>query len=244
VDFTTLIYVFLSYLIAGFVKGFSGLGFSTVCVGIMASYLELTTAIPLVVIPSIASCLLVMIEAGHFFEACKRFSLMYMATLPGLVCGLWLLIGAEGVSAKAVLGSVLLMYGAWGLLNPNFSLSSRVASALRVPTGLLTGIIHGLTGAAVMPVAPYLLSLGLRNDLFVQAVNISFVMSSLVIIVGLGSAGYVSFLLLGISIAGILPVALAVKLGTQLRKQASDKQFRFCVLVVLIGLGVNLVASA
>ncbi len=239
-----LTYIFLSYLAAGFIKGFSGLGFSTVCVGIMASFLELTTAIPLVVVPSIVSCLLVMIEAGHFRQAFKRFLPMYVATLPGLVCGMWLLVGAEGNLAKAALGIVLVLYGIWGLMNPNFTLSTRTASLMRVPTGFLTGTIHGLTGAAVIPVAPYLLSLGLKNELFIQAVNISFVMSSLVIIAGLGSTGYVSISLLGVSIVGILPVAIAVKLGAGLRKKASDKQFRIAVLVVLVGLGISLVASA
>jgi hypothetical protein len=244
VEPTVIVYIFLSYAAAGYIKGMSGLGFSTVCVGIMASFLELTTAIPLVVIPSIASCLLVMIEAGHFREAVQRFAVMYLFTVPGLLVGLWLLVNTEGNLAKYVLGVVLALYGVWGLLNPTFELPNSVARKLRGPTGVLTGTIHGLTGAAVMPMVPYLLSLGLRNDMFVQAVNISFVMSSVIVILALGQLGYVSLYLLAISIAGIVPVSLAVRLGVLAQRRLSANQFRTVILAVLIGLGVNLILFA
>ncbi len=95
-----------------------------------------------------------------------------------------------------------------------------------------------------MPMVPYLLSLGLRNDMFVQAVNISFVMSSVIVILALGQLGYVSLYLLAISIAGIVPVSLAVRLGVLAQRRLSANQFRTVILAVLIGLGVNLILFA
>ena len=238
---TTLIYILLSYSAAGFIKGISGLGFSTVCLGIMANFLELTTAIPLVVLPSMASCMLVMMEAGHFKETVRQFSIMYLFTIPGILLGLWLLVTTESSLAKSVLGVVLGIYGVWGLLNPTFKLSGSLARTLRGPIGLLTGTIHGLTGAAVVPVVPYLLALNLRSDIFVQAVNISFVMSSIIVIIGLGQLGFLDLPLLAVSIAGTLPVALVVRMGVMMRKRLSGDQFRTIILVVLVGLGVNLI---
>ncbi len=238
----TLLYIAGAYFFAGFIKGFSGLGFGTVCVGIMAGFLEMTTAIPLVLLPSILSCFLVMIEAGHFSDALRRFAPLYIATLPGLGTGIWILLNADGGVAKAALGVVLCIYGFWGLANPNFKLTHRAASWLSVPTGYFTGLIHGLTGAAVMPIAPYLLSLNLSSRIFVQAINISFAMSGFVIITALGMMGYLNWTLLLISIAGSLPMAFAVKLGSGMRRRASDQQFKIVVLIVLIALGVNLIA--
>ena len=239
-----ILIVLAVYLVAGFVKGFAGLGFSAVSIGILASFLDLTIAIPLVAFPSIASSLLVMADAGQFREALGKFSTMYLASLPGLAVGIWLLVAPEGNIAKLVLGILLAVYGIWGLINPTYTLSEAVGRRLRAPTGLLTGVLSGLTGVAVMPVAPYLLSLGIRRDLFVQSLNISFVISSVIVVASLGGLGFISWSTLGIAIGAIPPVALAVKAGVLLRRRVSEQQFRVGVLLVLVGLGVNLIAFA
>ncbi|MGI9307815.1 MAG: TSUP family transporter, partial [Gammaproteobacteria bacterium] len=108
-----LVYVFLCYLIAGFIKGLSGLGFSAVAIGIMATFLPMPLAIPLVVIPSMVTCLQVMRDAGHFRETVQQFATLYWFTLPGLFAGLWLLANSEAYLAKSVLGIVLGLYGVW-----------------------------------------------------------------------------------------------------------------------------------
>jgi uncharacterized membrane protein YfcA len=241
VDSLVLVYVFCCYLIGGFIKGLTGLGFSAVAIGIMATFLPMPMAIPLVVIPSMVTCVQVMRDAGHFKETVQRFSTLYFVTLPGLLLGLWLLANSEAYLAKAVLGGVLSLYGIWGLLNPTFRLSNSMARHLRLPTGLVTGTIHGLTGVAVMPVTPYLLSLGLSPNVFIQAVNISFLLSSVVIVIGLQRYGFLGWDLVGISLAGLVPVMLAVRLGVAVRRRLSTEQFRFAILLVLIGLGLNLI---
>jgi uncharacterized membrane protein YfcA len=234
-------YIAFCYLLAGFVKGLSGLGFSAVAIGIMATFLDMTTAIPLVVIPSMATCVQVMREAGHFRETVHRFSALYLFTLPGLLLGMWLLVNSDPYLAKLVLGLVLGVYGVWGLFNPSFRLSAGMARQLRLPTGLMTGTIHGLTGVAVMPVTPYLLSLGLVPNVFIQAVNISFLLSSLVLVIGLQRFGYLGWDVVMVSVAGLLPVMLAVRLGVAARRRLSAAQFRTAILIVLIGLGSNLI---
>ena len=76
------------FFFAGFVKGTTGLGFSTTCLPFLVLALGLERAMPLVLIPSITSNILVMREVGNFGTAIKRFWPMYLATLPGLVIGL------------------------------------------------------------------------------------------------------------------------------------------------------------
>jgi uncharacterized membrane protein YfcA len=241
VDTETLIYIGTVFVIAGFVKGFSGLGFSAISIGILATFLDLAVAIPLVVIPSFASSVLVMIEAGGFTSALRKFWPLYIAALPGLAIGIWLLVRPETNIAKSVLGSLLLLYAAWGLLNPTLALSPRLRTVLQGPVGFFTGFFSGLTGVAVMPVSPYLLSLNLPPNLFVQALNISFIISSSVLMLSLGGLGYIGSQSLLLSLGAIIPVALAVKYGSLLRRHVSEKHFRIGVLFVMLFLGANLV---
>ena len=52
--------------IAAFLKGITGLGFSTICLGMLANIIPLPVAIPMVIIPSLSSNVIVMVQAGHF----------------------------------------------------------------------------------------------------------------------------------------------------------------------------------
>jgi uncharacterized membrane protein YfcA len=104
VEIETLIYIAAVFVITGFVKGFSGLGFSAISIGILATFLDLAVAIPLVLIPSIVSSFQVMIEAGGFTSALREFWPLYIAALPGLAIGIWLLVRPEANIAKSVFG--------------------------------------------------------------------------------------------------------------------------------------------
>lgn len=236
-----ILYVLATYLLAGFVKGFSGLGFSTVGIGILASFIDLTVAIPLVTIPAIASSLILMLDAGGFRDAASRFSFMYIAALPGVAVGVGVLVAPEVNVAKTVLGFLLCIYGAWALINPTFTLSKSKSEKLLIPTGFTSGLLGGLTGVAVFPVTPYLLSLNLQREFFVQSLNISFVITSTLLMLILGGIGYISLPTFVISVGAILPVAIAVKVGALVRRRFTEKYFKVVVTLVLIGLGINLV---
>ncbi len=239
-DSPTIIFILSVFFFSAFLKGITGLGFSTICLPILCTAIDIKTAIPAVILPSIASNLLVMAEAGRFGEALGRFRLLYFSALPGLVLGLIFLGSVPSAWPRAVLGLVLVSYAAWALNQKRFSLSSSAARLLKIPVGLATGLVNGLTGSQVMPVLPYLISLNLNKNLFVQSINIHFTISSLVMLAGLAGLGFLTRSLLLIALAGVLPVALGIKLGGLFRRRLSQEVYRRLVLVFLILVGLKL----
>lgn len=234
------IFILTAYIVAASIKGLTGIGFSTSCLPIMALRLDLKVAIPLVIIPSIVSNIVVMIQAGHFREALKRFWPLYVSSVPGILIGLSLLVGINTVTAKAILGLVLIAYALWALSNKSFSLSDKWERYLKLPTGFCTGFINGLTGSQVMPSLPYLLSLNLHKDDFVQAINISFTLSSFVMLVGMNRLGYLppsSFLL---AVGALVPVLATVYFAGRLRKRLTGELHRRLVLGFLMIMGLIL----
>ena len=157
VDEFDYLVVLIAYIVAGIIKGVTGLGFSTSCLPIMALRLDLKLAIPLVIVPSIVSNVMIMIQAGHFLDVVRRFWVMYASTVPGLVLGLFMLITINVDIAKIVLGLVLILYALMALAQRPFIMSERSERRLKAPVGFLTGFINGLTGSQVMPVLPSLL---------------------------------------------------------------------------------------
>ena len=112
------------FFLAAFVKGVTGLGFSTTALPFLVLTIGLKETLPLLIIPSILSNLLVMRSAGYFRVSCSQFWPLYIATLPGIVVGLILLNSFDSHTCAAVLGGVLVIYSAMALRNPTFRLTN------------------------------------------------------------------------------------------------------------------------
>ena len=242
-NFETILIIACAYLVAAFVKGVAGLGFSTSALPILALGLGLKSAMPLVIIPSLVSNAIVMMQAGHFGETVRRFWPMFLATIPGLLIGLAVLDLIDSLVAGAILGLVLIGYGAFTLFRPGQPLSESLGRKLAPVSGFLTGVVNGMTGSQVMPVLPFLLALQLDPKRFIQAINISFTLSSLVMAVGLAKLGLMTAETIWISLLGLIPVYVGTKIGGIVRQRMDADTFRKVVLLMLIAFGVVLVSK-
>lgn len=236
--------ILATYLVAAGVKGITGLGFSTTCLPFLAFIVGLKEALPLVIIPSISSNLVVMYGAGRFRETVLRFWPMLLATVPGLVLGLWALSAVDGRQAGAALGAILLVWCGFSLAKPEITLSARLAAGLGPFSGAITGFINGVTGSQVMPLVPFLMMQRLHRDLFIQGVNCSFTMSSLIMAIGLGGLGLFTLDALLVSLAGVAVMVFGLRAGEKMRHRLSPDRFRLAVLFVLMAMGISLLGLA
>ncbi len=232
--------VMATFFFAAFMKGITGLGFSTTCLPILAATIGLKATLPLLIVPSLASNVIVMRDAGHFRETVRRFWPLLVAAVPGIVAGLALLTWIPQAQAAAVLGVALIAYGVFALRTPHLALPAAWERTLAWPTGLLTGTLNGLTGSQMMPVLPYLLALRLDPNRFIQAINCSFTFSSLVMAAGLSRIGLLTWQKGLVSALGLVLVYAGIKLGGQVRRRMSVGGFRLAVLWMLIVFGVVL----
>lgn len=239
-----MVFVLSAFFVASFLKGLTGLGFSTLCMGMLALVIDLKLAIPLVFLPSLSSNLLVMIDAGRFFEAVKRFWLLYLSAAPGLVVGLWILDSNDNGIPRLVLGIVMIVYGVLGLWKGILKLTSFQEKILAAPVGAVSGVINGMTGSQIMPIMPYLLSLKMDRDLFVQTINCAFTINTLIMIIGLGKLGLLTIPVVYTSATGIIPVWFGIFLGGKIRRKVSEELYRKIVLVLLLCIGIILIIKA
>ena len=224
---TQLATIAAAYFIAALVKGVTGLGYSSTSLPILTLAFGLKEALPLVLIPSVASNLVVMVSTPGFRASAQRFWPMILSAAASVFVGLWVLTQIRSESAAAVLGAVLMIVALVLLL--------KIAA---------TGFVNGLTGSQVMPVIPYLLSLDMPRERFVQASNQSFTLSSAAMFVGLGAAGMMTVQVATVSALGLVLVALGVNIGQRISRQLAPQAFRTAVLIVLAALGLGLILRA
>ncbi|MGD9670544.1 MAG: sulfite exporter TauE/SafE family protein [Hyphomicrobiaceae bacterium] len=229
--------------LAGLVKGATGIGYSTTALPIVALGIGLERAMPLVLLPSITSNLSVMLSAGEFRQTLKRFRVLYIGLIPGLLTGLYMLSIVAVHNAARALGLVILAYATYALFSPALHIGHDRERTFNVPVGFLNGFINGLTGSQIMPIVPYSLSLGLSPDATVQLTNIVFTISSLIMIGGLHRIGFLDGTVLLLSAAGVLPGLLGVVIGTKLRKRITPETFRKVVLLLLCAMALLLITT-
>lgn len=236
-----IILAFATFLFAAFLKGTAGLGFATTCLGIMATFLDMRLAIPLVIIPSILSNIMVMVDAGDFFRILRKYWFMYASAVPGLFLGLWILGGGDTTLPRVVLGISMVLYGIYGIWGGSFTLNHTPIMAGVI--GSITGLVNGLTGSQIMPVLPYLMALNISKDELVQAINTSFTFASLIMLFGMGKLGLLNREILIISTAGIIPVWFGIWVGGKVRRLLPESVFRKAVLLLIILLGAGLIVK-
>ncbi len=234
-------YILFSFSLAAFLKGITGLGFSTICLPLLSYVLEPKTAIPLVILPSLSSNLFVMVQAGNFIGALKRFWQVYVCALPGLMIGVWYLYRVDSAVSRACLGIILVLYALWALTHPEVTFARNRERRLGGPVGFCTGIINGLTGSQIMPVLPYMLSLRIDKDTFIQSINLFFTISSLTMILLLGRYDLMTENTLAVSVPGIAFVGLGIVTGGKLRKYLPEDRYKTIVLIFLLLTGAFLI---
>jgi len=239
-----LIIVYATFFVAAFIKGLTGLGFVSLCLPVIAIFIKLEQAIPLVVLPSLISNVMIIYQTGRLRESVSRFWLLYISAFPGIYVGVLILNTVGNYAAKIVLGVLSIAYSLLILLKIEISIPEKNERILSVPIGLTNGFLNGLTGTQIIPMLPYLLSLKLDRDGMINAINVGFTLSIIVLLIIFGKFNLISLETLKFSIAGAIPVAAGIYLGGKLRHTVSEERFKLAVLLLLIIIGANLILNA
>lgn len=230
-------------LLAGVIKGATGLGYASCALPFLVIAIGLRPAMAIVLVPAMATNFAVAITTGHFSELLRRFAPLYVAMVPGIGLGLGLLLWMGNSSvAASILGAVIIGYAILSLWGPRFVLSPQSARALQVPTGFANGMLTGLTGSQVMPLFPYMMALDLDPNRLVQAINLAVLLASTLLACGLFATSIMTPPLILASIAAIIPALLGVEIGRRLRGLIRPDQFRTCVLATLLAMGALLIS--
>jgi hypothetical protein len=160
---------------------------------------------------------------------------MLLAIFIGTGAGtLWIGM-AGGHWVVRALGAALLIYALSGLLLPMLHVGGRTERWLGPLCGVLTGVITSATGVFVIPAVPYVQALGLSRDEQVQALGLSFTVSTLALAAGLSWRGELGGGELSASVLVLIPALLGMWLGQWLRQRISARLFK---RVFFIGLGL------
>ena len=236
-DAATLLPVLLTFILAGLVKGLTGMGLPTVCLALLTVLLDLTSAMVLLLLPSLLTNIWQACSGGQMFFLWRRLWRFFVPATLLVAPGGMLLAGADLRWMSILLGAVLICYGLTGLTG--LSLPARLARSHSTGfiLGSLNGLLTGMTGSFVVPGVIYLQATGLNREQLIQAMGLLFTLSTLALGLSLQSNGILSRELGMVSAIGVIPAFVGMLTGQRLRQRLSEQRFRRLFLIVVLLLG-------
>ncbi|BCH62000.1 membrane protein (plasmid) [Agrobacterium vitis] len=232
--------VLATFFAAGLVKGITGMGLPTVAMGVLGALVSPLAAASLLIIPSLVTNIWQLFAGPSFKPLLRRLWPMMLAIVAGTLLGSAWISGGDTKATTPFLGLALILYSAYTLFARQLNFPRWSERFLSPLVGGVTGTVTGATGVFVIPAVPYLQALGLSKDDLVQALGLSFTVSTVALAIGLGAYGAFEPDRLAISALAVIPALAGMWAGQRVRNRISPAAFRRGFLVCLLLLGCEM----
>ena len=182
-------------------------------------------------------------------EVATRFDAIIRRLLPMMLCvclgtgvGIGLLTSGSSRWPSVALGGVLAVYALLAFFLPRLAVPATAERLLSPVVGAITGVLTGATGVFVVPAVPYLSALGFSKDELVQALGLSFTVSTVALGIAMGTAGSVQPAALAASVATVAPALLGMFVGQRTRNRIAPAKFRRWFFLAMLAVGLYMVA--
>jgi uncharacterized membrane protein YfcA len=238
------IYLVVAYLVAGSVKGITGMGLPTIAMGIMTLVIDPRSAIALNLIPMLMSNMWQLYRAGDLRGALRRYLPLALVLAVTVWTTVMLTAGAPDRLLFATLGGAILLFVAVNTSRWRPRIPDRLDRAGQVTAGVLAGVMGGLTSVWAPPIVIYLAARQTPKDEFVRASGLLLLLGTVPLSLGYLQQGFLTAQAAAISTALLIPTLIGFTLGEKLRGYLSEAAFRRALLFAFFVMGVNLLRKA
>jgi uncharacterized protein len=240
----TFVLVGFALLLAGFVKGASGMGFPLIATPSVALLLDIRIAITILIIPNLVMDIAQVFRGGFPMEVLRRFGWFALTTIIGVFLGTKVLATLPLSVLNFCLGAMVLVFVLSNWLSLEFTISPEREKSLSLPAGLVGGFLNGMTNAAGPALAIYLYSLKLTKIEFIKSIATIFIITKLSQLIAVSTWNLFNLSTLWLSLQVTLFVLLGFYGGLKAQDRINQKNFNRGLLFLLFLIGVTLVLRA
>ena len=229
-----------TFVLAGFVKGVIGLGLPVVALGFLATTLGVREALTIMLVPAVATNIWQALAGPTLGALVWRLWGFLAAACMGIWFGVGVLAGARSETMMTLLGATLCIYCTLTMLRVSMPPPGRREPWMSPLMGGLGGAMFGMTGIFIVPAILYLQTLGLKRDVFVQALGITFLTITLALGTALTGRGLLTQDLALMSLTVLIPTAAGLALGQRYRHHISEAVFKRIFFIALFVMGLDM----
>jgi uncharacterized membrane protein YfcA len=228
-------------VLSGVVKGVLSLGLPLIGMPLLTLFVELQTAVSVLMIPLVLSNLIQAVEGRGTMVMLKRFWPVIVCLIAGTFVGTALFAALDRQVLLLTVGILAIVMSTASILQPHVAVSRRAEPWLGPPVGLASGIIGGMSTLFGPLLAVYVVGLRLPRDDFVKAISLLYLIAAICLTLGGTAQGMAGPKELTWSAVAMIPVYGGMLIGQRVRRYINPDQFRLLVLGVVWLTGANLI---
>ncbi|MBN2469290.1 MAG: sulfite exporter TauE/SafE family protein [Anaerolineae bacterium] len=234
----TPILIAIIVFVAIFTQSFVGFGLALVSMPLLSALLGLQTAAPLIALVGITAVIILLL---HYRAALniRAVSRLIIASLPGIVLGVWLLRGLDERIVLPLLGVIVAGYALYALANPRLPRLEhpRWTDAL----GFVAGLLGGAYNTPAPPVIVYASCRRWPPAEFKSNLQGFFIVNNTIVVITHFAAGNVTPAVMQHYLFALPAIVLGALAGFALDGRVDPGRFHRVVLVGLVAIGLSLV---
>lgn len=209
----------------------------------MAVLVDVPFAVAVFLVPNIVS------NSGQVLRYRKnipdrRFAFGFaLAGMAGAGVGTFLLAGLPGRLLTTAVAVIVLVYVAFRLFKPAWSLGWEAAKRVVVPVGFAGGVLQGAVGLSAPVAITFMNALGLSRPQFIFTMSLFFVSMTLTQFPIQVALGIMTWERLGIGALALVPLLAGMAAGEVIGRRMSKAAFDRIIVALLTLLALRLLAQ-
>jgi len=227
-------------LFAGMIHGTLGLGFPMVATPMLATMMDVRSAILITLLPTMAVNIASIANNKSSLASTRPFLPLVLFALLGSIAGASVLAVTDPAPFRIVLAALILLYLWNGIRIPKQWLMNNSLLAMAI-FGLIAGVSAGTTNVMVAILIIYFMSLETPRSTLVPALNSCFLVGKISQIVVLAIAGLVSVRLMLETAPLAVAAVIALLLGQRLQPRIQVNTYQAILRKLLLLLAIVLI---
>lgn len=243
-DLNSLLLISLIFLLAGFVKGTSGVGLPAISIALLTMFIGIKAAVALVVMPGLLTNLWQLFGKIKIIKIIIRMWPLLVFLFIFSFLGARILVNNSEM-LTLLLGFLLTFYALLSIIvSKIINIPIKYEKIIGAIVGALSGFFGGSTGTFIFPLALYVYSLKMPRDEFLQTIALVLVSASLFLGLALTGNNLWTIELFLYSLYATIPSFLGMYLGRILQIKIDENIFRKLFLLVLMLVGFLIINKA
>lgn len=240
-DSSTIITIgLLAIFLGGITQGLTGFGFALVSVPIMVILLSPKIVVPIVLMQTILTNLIILLEARKWVNL-KRIWPLMMAGIVGIPLGTYLLIVLDVSILKVSIGAVIIPFAIASFLG--FKKQIKNEKLAFAPIGFISGVLSASTTLAGPPVILFFVNQGVEKQAFRANLVAYFMVLSSATVFAFALGGVITTAVINYAIWFLPATILGAITGIKLTHKVDEKMFRNIALIIVTIAGLLSIAS-
>lgn len=234
----------ITYFIGGVVKGTLGLGMPITVVSLMSFFIDARTAVLLVLVPFVITNLWQITNTRQLMNVLRHYWRLTLSMSYFLISTSILTANISVHVVLLSLGVVVVLFAAMNLWIKIPEIPEHHDGAAQLMAGLFTGVLGGISGLIVVPLAAYFSTCNLDKDSFIAATSPFFLLGGFLLIISFTQIGLFATDMALLSTLLVVPAFAGLLAGEKMRRYLPADTFKRLVLVIFFLMGVNMILKS